>query len=153
VTLAIGSARSDALIGILFAVIAIAWCETACTSSASTPTPTTPTPASPTSTETFTGTLPVGGTAFYSFSVAVTGTVNVTLVDIEGAGVPQMVQMNLGIGSPSGTTCSAASPTTVQIGGTAAVTMTEQPGTYCAVISDVGNLFAPATFTIEIDHP
>ena len=115
--------------------------------------PTTPTPASPTITQVFNGTLPVGGSSFYSFSMSVYGTVNATLLDIEGNGVPPTVTVALGIGTLSSTSCSPTSPTNVQIGGTVLATTTEQPGTYCVNIADIGNLFSPATFSIEIDHP
>jgi hypothetical protein len=118
--------------------------------------PTTPTPAAPAVTETFTGTLAVGGARFYSFSISVYGTVNATLAGIGGSGVPSTVEVNLGIGTPSGSTCSST-PTPVQVSGdagvTTLVTATEQPGVYCVIISDAGNLFSPANFTVTIDHP
>jgi hypothetical protein len=45
----------------------------------------------------------------------------------------------------------------VQVTGTAGVpaqvSSSEQPGVYCVIISDIGNLFAPASFTVTIDHP
>ena len=126
----------------------------ACGKSASTTAPTTPTPD--TLTETFAGTLPVGGSAFYSFSIATAGTVTATLADIAGDQVPPSVVVNLGIGTLSQFTCSATA-TSVQVSGTAGVptqvTASEQPGVYCVIISDVGNLFAPASFTVTIDHP
>ena len=120
-------------------------------------TTTSPTPTTPDSiTETFAGILPVGGSKFYSFSTAVAGTVTATLTNIGGDGVPSSVMVNLGIGTLSGFTCSA-NATAVQVTGTAQVAAlvsnTEQPGVYCVVISDLGNLFGPATFTVTIDHP
>jgi hypothetical protein len=118
--------------------------------------PTTPTPAAPAVTETFAGTLPVGGARFYSFSISVYGTVNATLNSIGGSGIPPTVEVTLGIGTPSGSTCSST-PTPVQVSGdagvTTQVTATEQPGVYCAIISDAGNLFSPANFTVTIEHP
>ena len=126
----------------------------ACGKSATTTSPTTTTPDSVT--ETFKGTLPVGGSAFYSFSTATAGTVTATLTDIEGDGVPPSVEVNLGIGTLSAFNCSATS-SEVQMSGTAQVpalvSSSEQPGVYCVIISDIGNLFAPATFTVTIDHP
>lgn len=110
-------------------------------------------PASPTITERFTGTLPVGGRKFYSFSLAVYGTVNATLAEISGPDVPPDVTVGLGIGTPSGTSCSASSPTNVSTTGTALVTLSEQPGVYCVSIVDVGNLPAAAAFVVTIDHP
>jgi len=129
------------------------WCAS-CGKSASTTAPTTPTPD--TLTETFAGTLPVGGSAFYSFSIATAGTVTATLANISGDEVPSSVVVNLGIGTLSQFTCSAT-PTAVQSSGTAGVptqvSVSEQPGVYCVIISDLGNLFAPASFTVTIDHP
>jgi hypothetical protein len=126
----------------------------ACGKSTSTTSPTTTTPD--TLTETFTGTLPVGGSAFYSISLATAGTVTATLANIGGNNVPSSVVVNLGIGTASQFTCSA-SATSVQISGTAGVptqvSASEQPGVYCVIISDIGNLFAPASFTMTIDHP
>jgi hypothetical protein len=114
---------------------------------------TTSTPAAPTTTESFVGTLPVGGATFYSFSIAVFGTVNVTLVSISGPSVPPDVMVNLGIGTPGGTSCNSSSPTNVSAGSAAQVTASEQPGLYCVTIADVGNLPAAAVFTVTIDHP
>jgi hypothetical protein len=113
------------------------------------------TPAAAAISETFSGTLPVGGSRFYSFSISVYGTVNATLASIGGSGIPPTAEVNLGIGTPSGTTCSTT-PTLVQVSGdagvTTLVTATEQPGTYCVLIADAGNLFSPATFTVTIAH-
>src|SRR5215475_4125971 len=134
-------------------VVVTVWCVS-CGKSTSTTSPTTPTPD--TLTETFAGTLPVGGSAFYSFSIATAGTVTATLGAIGGDQVPPSVVVNLGIGTLSQFTCSATA-TAVQVSGTAGVptqvTASEQPGVYCVIISDVGNLFAPASCTVTIDHP
>jgi len=114
----------------------------------------TTTAAAPTVSESFTGTLPVGGFKFYSFNIAVNGTVNVTLNSVTGTGVPATVQVGLGIGTPSGVDCSAT--TTATIGANAPApqtTGTFGPGAFCVRIYDVGNLFAPASFNITIAHP
>ena len=139
-------------LGVSLAVVSV-WCAS-CGKSTSTTSPTTPTPD--TLTETFAGTLPVGGSAFYSISIATAGTITATLADISGNNVPSSVVVNLGIGTLSQFTCSAT-PTAVQSSGTAGVptqvSASEQPGVYCVIISDIGNLFAPASFTVTIDHP
>jgi hypothetical protein len=122
--------------------------------SATSTTTTTATAAAPTVSESFTGTLPVAGFKFYSFNIAVNGTVNVTLNSVSGAGVPATVQLGLGIGQPSGLDCAAT--TTVTAGITAAApqtTGTFGPGLFCVRVYDVGNLFAPANFNITIAHP
>jgi len=142
------------------AFLGLILCGSACshntTSSApsSTTSTTSTTPAAPTVSESFTGTLPVGGFKFFSFNIAVNGTVNVTLNSVSGAGVPSTVQLGLGIGSPAGLDCSATVNATA--GATAAkpqATGTFGPGTFCVRVYDVGNLFAAANFNITIAHP
>ena len=137
---------------LLLSALLLGGCEKSGTSS----TPTTPTPAEPAFTQTFAGTLPVGGSRFYSFSFAVDGTVNATLVGIGGSGIDPNVIVELGIGSPAGVTC-AAGRTPVQASGEAGfvnmVSTVQQAGTYCVIIADVGNLPAPATFQVSIQYP
>lgn len=127
-----------------------------CDSGGSTTPDTTPTPAEPMYRQLFTGTLPVGGSRFYAFSIATEGTINATLEDVGGPNVEPTVIVNLGIGQPAGIGCSG-SATAVQASGEAGlvrmVTAVQAPGTYCVLISDAGNLAAPATFRVAIDHP
>ncbi len=121
--------------------------------------PTISTPASSTTiTEIFTSTLAVGGNRSYAFSIAGSGTTTATLMSIGGAGVPPTVIVNLSIGSPGSTGCLPSNTAQVQVSGDAGVTTQvtstlSNPGVYCVGVSDVGNLFAPATFTVQIDHP
>jgi hypothetical protein len=137
----------------LAAAVLGAACSNTQSPSTSPTSPTPATPAVPSTTETFAGTLPVGGARFYSFGITVSGTVNATLVSIAGPSVPPDVQVSLGLGAPSGTICNSSSPTTVSISSTTQVTATEQPGLYCVNIADIGNLPAAADFTITIGHP
>jgi hypothetical protein len=136
------------------AVLALALLGAACGSnSTSTTSPSsTATVAAPTTTETWNGTVQIGLSSFFSFDVAVNGTVNVTLVSVSGAFVPATVTLGVAIGTPDGTACNG-SATNVQPGATPQVTATEAPGRYCVVVSDVGNLFAPASFVVTIAHP
>jgi hypothetical protein len=106
----------------------------------------------PTTTEPFAGTVPVGGFAFYSFNIAVNGTVNVTLNSVSGPGVPSTVQLGLGIGTPAGVDCNATSTVTAAAGTSPQLTGTFGPGTFCVRVYDVGNLFGPATFSATIAH-
>jgi hypothetical protein len=145
--------RRRRALAVVRAGLAAALLSAACSNTQSPTPPTTPTPAVSPTTETFVGTLPVGGARFYSFSIAVSGMVNVTLVSIGRTAVAPDVMVSLGLGTPSGTSCSSSSPATVSAGSTAQVTATEQPGLYCVNIADVGNLPAPADFSITIDHP
>jgi len=119
-----------------------------------TTTTTTTTVATPTVTETFNGTLPVAGFKFYTFNIAVNGTVNVTLKSVGGAGVPATVQLGLGIGQPSGTDCTTTVAQTVgSSSATPHATGVFGPGLFCVRVFDIGNLFAPATFAVTIAHP
>jgi hypothetical protein len=139
----------------VLSTIVLAMLSAACGGgSATTPSTTTTTvPAAPTTTETFTGTLSVGDSTSFPFEVSQSGTVNATLVSIGGAGVPSTVMVRLGIGTPAESGCTATVSSVIKAGTTAQVTTTGQPGAFCALLADVGNLFAPATFTLTIDHP
>jgi hypothetical protein len=116
---------------------------------------TTDTPvATPTVNEAFNGTVPVGGFKFYTFNIAASGTVNVTLNKVSGAGVPSTVQLGLGIGTPAGVDCSTTvSVTAASTFAAPQATGTFGPGLFCVRVFDVGNLFAPATFAVTIAHP
>jgi len=119
-----------------------------------TSTSSTTTAAAPTVTEQFNGTLPVGGFKFYSFNIAVNGTVNVTLNKVSGTNVPSTIQLGLGIGQPSGIDCTATVTATASSSFAAPqATGTFGPGLFCVRVFDVGNLAAPATFAISIAHP
>jgi hypothetical protein len=45
------------------------------------------------------------------------------------------------------------SSTSVLAGSTPQLTVTEQPGSYCVSVYDVGNLTGNATFTVTVAHP
>ena len=137
------------LLGVLLALSG-AGCKKS--TSVTAPTPTTP-PAAPTATEVFAGTLPVSGSSSYTFPVGVYGTVNVTLTSVGGTGVPATVALNIGIGTPGDTGCTTTSSLLARAGSTAQLSANETAGTYCVGILDVGNLFAPANFSITIAHP
>jgi len=112
------------------------------------------TAAAPTVTEAFTGTLPVGGFKFYSFNIAVNGTVNVTLQSVSGTNVPSTIQLGLGIGQPAGNDCAATVNATAGSSFAAPqATGTFGPGVFCVRVYDVGNLANTATFQISIAHP
>jgi hypothetical protein len=139
--------------GASVAAVVLAHLWSGCSKGPATPSTTT---APATVTEIYASTLPVGGVKFYSFSTLTTGTVTATLNQISGDGVPPTVIVNLGIGVPGGTSCNATS-SPVQVTGdagvTTLVTATQRPGVSCVVVTDVGNLEAPAAFVVTIDHP
>lgn len=118
-----------------------------------TTTPTDTSGATPTTIESWITVIPAGGSAFYSFSVAKKGTVNMTLVSVAGEDVPPDVSLELGIGRPNATVCSTSTTSTAAAATTPQVTGTYDPGVYCAKVSDPGNLPAAATVAVSIDHP
>ena len=145
-------ATTAALLGIL--VLCGACSHNSTTEPSNTSTTTTTPVASPTITEGFNGTLAVGGFRFYTFNIAASGTVNVTLNKVSGTNVPATVQLGLGIGQPSGTDCA----TTVSVTASSAfaapqTTGTFGPGLFCVRVFDVGNLAGSATFAVTIAHP
>lgn len=131
-------------------MLALAVSAGACSDKVTSPSDTT---ASPTTTENWSALVTVGGSTFYSFSVAKRGTVNLTLVSVIGTDVPEDVALALGIGSPVGTGCSANTPSAFSAGTSPQVTGTYEPGVYCAKVVDTGNLPAPATVSLVIAHP
>lgn len=137
----------------LVPLLAVAACDKAETPTSSTDTTTTTTVASPTTTEEFTGTVAVGGSSFYAFTVGENGTINVTLASVGGAGVPSTVWMGLGVGAPSGEDCSTTTLTNGPAGASPQVSTVYAPGIYCVKVADIGNLAQPATFTVTIAHP
>jgi len=117
------------------------------------PRPTAPSAVAPTSTETFAGTLAVGGAQFYSFSVGQYGTVNITLASLDGSST-STIQVSLGMGQPAAAVCTTSSgAVTTAPGTTPQLTNSFDPGVYCAQVSDVGNLSAPTKFVVTIAHP
>jgi len=144
-----------ALVGLAVALLCGACtASTTSPSTTSTTTTTTSTASAPTSTDTFAGTLPVGGAVSFPFTVGVYGTVNVTLLDVSGTRVPSTVQLKLGIGTPDDSgACVLSLTATAKAGSAAQLTGTEQPGSYCVSVSDVGNLFNTAAFDVSVAHP
>lgn len=142
---------------VLATLVAAAFSMTACGKDSSPTAPTTTPPttpiAAPTITETWDGTVPAGGSSFYSFSIEQNGTVNLTLVSVSGTFVPATVWLGLGIGTPSGTECVTTTSVNTAAGASPQLTGTFGPGVFCAKVSDIGNLFGPATFTLIIGHP
>lgn len=121
--------------------------------SPTTTTTTTQTAAEASVSEVFAGALPVSGASFYSFDVGAYGTVNVTLDRVGGGSVPSSVWVGVGVGVPDGTDCSTTISLNTQAGAGPHVSTTLAAGTYCARVYDIGNLAAPAPFSITIAHP
>lgn len=105
-------------------------------------------------TETFAGTLPVGGSSFYSFFVSQAGPVGLTLAAVQTPGGAALTTpLGIGVGIPSGTGCARSTSQTTAPGLAAQLTVTLNPGTYCAAIFDSGNLSSAVNFAMRIRHP
>jgi hypothetical protein len=133
-------------------LFAIGLLTTACGSNN---TPTTPTTPALPSAEVFSGTLTAQGSSFYSFTVAATGNVSITLASLvpKAPGPAVSTVMGLGVGTPSGTDCEVTNSVTTAPGLTAQLVNSLTPATYCAKIYDLGELTAPVDFTVRIVHP
>jgi hypothetical protein len=126
----------------------------ACSSSSgsgSTTTPSTP-PLAPTS-ETFSGTVAVGGSDVHPFTVNLSnGQVTATLT---AAAPPATIAMGLGIGTYSSGTCTlltngyvvTPASTVAQLAGSGFTS-----GTYCVAVFDAGNQLAEVTYSVTVTH-
>ena len=110
-------------------------------------------PTSDLAVENFTGTLAMKGAAFYSFSVAASGTTYLSLISLKEGGVDSTAKVTLGLGTPRGTSCTTSSVLSVQADGSLSLTGTTDRGVHCAIIFDPGNLTQAATFSLNIVHP
>jgi hypothetical protein len=107
------------------------------------------------STEVFEGTLAVQGSSFYSFTVATSGQVSITLASLVAAQPGPAVNnvLGLGVGTPLGTDCSLTNSVMASPGLTAQLVNSLTAATYCVRIYDLGSLSAPVNFAVRIVHP
>jgi hypothetical protein len=118
--------------------------------------PTQPSPNAdnvPVMTESFNGTLPLGGSKFYSFSTTVQGTVSANLIGLKEDGADSSAQLSVSLGVPVGVACSVEVGQIVTPGAGTVLSTTLPGGVYCVQILDPGNLVSPGIFSITIAHP
>lgn len=103
-------------------------------------------------TDTFTGTVPISGSDFHSFPVAVTGMIDVTLT---AAAPPSAIVMGVSIGTPADGKCTALAGASAKAsaGASAQLSGIASPGTLCVDLHDVGNQSAPVSYTVTVTHP
>jgi hypothetical protein len=103
-------------------------------------------------TDTFSGTVPIGGSDFHSFPVAVTGLIDVTLT---AAAPPSAIVMGVSIGTPADGKCTALAGglAKASAGASAQLFGLASPGTLCVDVHDVGNQSAPVSYTVTVTHP
>ena len=109
-------------------------------------------PTATRTTDTFSGTVQVGGSAFHSFPVTQTGTVD---VDLTAASPPANVALGVAIGTPGDAGCTplAGASGTVVAGPTPQLTGLTTAGTLCVQIRDVGQATGPVAYTVTVTHP
>jgi hypothetical protein len=103
--------------------------------------------------ETFSGTVPVGGTRFYSFTVPRAGLTTVTLLSLRENGVASSTIMLVGLGAPRAQECVPLDARQSAADVVPQVSLTPNPGVYCASIGDAGFMTGPAEFSINIVRP
>jgi hypothetical protein len=109
-------------------------------------------PADATVNESFSGRVTVGGSLFYSFSIAQYGNVAVTLTGISGTDLPHDTVLSVGIGRPAGTSCTTSTAVSTGPGDTPQVTGAYGPGVFCVRVSDGGTLTEPVDITAAVAH-
>lgn len=106
-------------------------------------------------TQTFTGTLAVGASRFYSFTLTAGGTVSASLASVTSAQDNTVMDaiLELGIGFPAGTGCAVQTTKNVSPALTTQVLASAEPGIHCIRVADVGDLHTPIKFAVRFAHP
>lgn len=104
-------------------------------------------------TEVWSGTLAVGASKFYSFSVPLDGTVSVQMKSLTQNGAATSELITIGLGGPRGTDCAVSG--SVAASGSDAVLLSgvQTAGVYCIRIWDNAQLTTAAAFSVNINHP
>jgi hypothetical protein len=136
--------RRSICLGLLISAVTAfaAGCEDA------TPTPTTPTTPVLT-TDTFSNTLTANGAVTFPFAVASSGPVTATLTTVSDA----TIVIGLSIGTWNGNACQVVLARDGAAAGDSIVGQASNLGNLCARVYDIGNVVAPITFTITVEHP
>ena len=104
-----------------------------------------------TTTDTFNGSLAPNGSLVFTFSVATSGSVGVTLTAVLPATAGPL---GLGVGPSSNGTCTIANQTSGAIAAlNPQLSTTENPGTYCVKVWDAGTLVTTSNVTVTVTHP
>ena len=137
-----------------YMVLALALLTAACGGSATATSPTALTTTS-SATERFDAILEPGASAFFSFTVSASGAVSINLASLSPLDRPGLlsVLVRIGYGTPAGEGCDVQKSIQTVPGLTSQFTDTLTAGTYCASLTDVGNLKQAANFSMRITHP
>lgn len=124
----------------------------ACGDNASSPTSPTTTTAV---TELLIGSLSVGGSRFYSFTLSSAGTVSVMLASVTSpiTGSPVAKALEIGVGVPAGTGCATTTAQSAAAALTSQMIVSLQAGTFCVRVADTGELTSAVNFALRFTHP
>ena len=136
------------VIGVLLAAVFTA---SACSGGSDTAPSFPVTTTTPAVTETFAGTVAIGGSDAHTFTAAA-GAITITLT---AAGPPPTIFMGLGIGAPTDTACSlfpsgsvpTQAGTSPQLSGSVT-----SAGPLCVVVFDIGNQASDVTYSVTVVH-
>jgi hypothetical protein len=132
--------------------VSVSACGGSSNGSTTTPTPTVIATPQPTL---FEGTLDVGGSAFYSFTVTSTGDVDVMLASVTrttSPGSESDIVLGIGVGQPAATDCTVTTSLLARPALQSPLVSNVTPGIYCVRVYDVGNLRSTVNFAIRIVH-
>ena len=112
----------------------------------------TTTPTVTRTTDTFTGTVAVGGSDFHSFPIATSGN---DRRHADAAAPPSTIVMGISVGMPGDGRCVPVAGGSTQTPAGAAVQLSgvASPGTLCVDVRDVGSETAPVSYTVTSPHP
>ena len=117
------------------------------------PVPTDPSRTVAVTHESFSGTLPLLGARFYSFTVPHVGNADVTLLSLRESGSASSATVAIGIGVPRATDCTISNTVNTAVSPSPVLAVNLDPGVYCVRIFDTGTLTAPVDFSINITRP
>ena len=118
--------------------------------------PTSPTDSAAVTTSiTYTGTLEVGASRFYSFTNNTSGSVTAFLASVTApdSKLPLTVPLELGIGVPAGTGCATTATQIVAPGLVSQMSASLAAGVFCLRVADAGEMRGPITFAVRFVHP
>ena len=125
----------------LFATAGCAGANSTTAATASTPARTT---------DTFSGAVAIGGSDFHSFTVTVSGSVDVALTAVTPA-----IVMGVSVGIVADGRCAplAGGSTQTAAGSTAQLSGVVTPGSLCVDVHDAGFESTPVSYTVTVTHP
>jgi hypothetical protein len=130
------------------ALVAAAACNNSPSSSSSS---STTSPSGTQTTDTFSGTVSVRGNDVHTFTITISGDVQIDLTDVNGGST---IPLGVAVGTPNGAACSvlpgASVPTPASA--TAQLTGAMTSGTYCVQVYDIGSLTGAVTYTVTVTH-